>query len=124
MRDFERMWSWPVGASLACGWQKCRSFTDFGSTRLALRLLAIPQCAMLMVVDHQAKQERKCESLAVLELTEATNKAEPPQTAILQDMEDSPSRSVTKSGRDDEDHPTASVRLHGHAQGSGVLRQA
>ena len=97
---------------------------DFGSTRLALRVLAIPECAMLMVVGHQAKQKRKCESLAIMELTEAINKPGPPQTALPHDMEDGPSRSMRKSGRDDEDHPTALVRMHGHVQGSGVWGQA
>jgi hypothetical protein len=72
---------------------------------------------MLIVAGHQVKQEKKCESLQILELTEASKQPEPTQTLLLQDMEDSSRRSSCRSGRDHDDgsSQTASVSTFGQA---------
>ena len=60
---------------------------DCGSTRRAFCVLAVIEFAMHMIVGHQAKQQKKCELLKILELGEAS-KPKPMQTATLKDTHD------------------------------------
>ena len=90
---------------------------DSGSTRFILSRSANVQCSMLIVAGHQVKQEKKCESLQILELTEASKQPEPTQTLLLQDMDDGSRRSSCRPGQDHEDgsSQTAPVVMFGQA---------
>ena len=80
------------------------------------------QCSMLIVAGHQVKQEKKCESLQILELTKpgllsSLKPPDPTQAADLQDMKDTPSRSCSRPGQDDKggSRETVSVKMLGQA---------
>ena len=69
-----------------------------------------PFSTLRMDICCQAKQKKECESLQILELTEANIQPEPAQAALLQDKDSS-------SGQEDEDRssPIASVAMYGQA---------
>ena len=66
---------------------------------------------MLIVAGRQAKQEKKCESMLILELTEASKQPDLTQTALLQDVKDTPSRSCSSSGQDDKGGSSTAVSV-------------